>query len=103
MGCERVLTSGQQPAAPEGMDLIAALNQVAGNRIIIMPGSGVRKENIKTIADRTGCTEFHSSLRRKTASLMEFVHPAFAGSEESYSNNFIDTNDVISLRKAFTT
>jgi copper homeostasis protein len=100
MGCERVLTSGQQPAAPDGIELIAALNHAADSRIIVMPGSGVRKDNIKAIADQTYCTEFHSSLRRKTASNMEFIHPAFAGSEESYFNNFIDAEDVRALRNA---
>lgn len=97
-GCERILTSGQQPAAPDGVDLITALNKAADQRIIIMPGSGVRKENIRMLADKTGCTEFHSSLRGKTGSNMEFVHPAFAGSAESYQNNFIDPAEVKALR-----
>ena len=70
IGCERILTSGQKPTAPEGIELIAELNRVADHRIIIMPGSGVRKENIKMLAEKTGCTEFHSSLRGKEKSKM---------------------------------
>lgn len=100
IGCERILTSGQRPAAPDGVELIAQLNKAADERIIIMPGSGVRKENIKMLAEQTGCAEFHSSLRGKTQSKMEFVHPAFGGSEESYMNNAIDTNEVKAFRKA---
>lgn len=100
IGCERILTSGQKPTVSEGVDMIAELNKVADDRIIIMPGSGVRKENIKMLAEKTGCLEFHSSLRGKTKSRMEFVHPAFAGSEESYSNNNIDKEAVIALRDA---
>ncbi len=100
MGCERILTSGQKPAAPDGVELIAALNKQADDRIIIMPGSGVRKENIKMLAEKTGCTEFHSSLRAKKKGDMQFIHPAFAASEESYANNFIDRDDVIALRNA---
>ena len=100
MGCERILTSGQRPAAPDGVELIAELNKTAAGRVIIMPGSGVRAENIKSIAQRTGCTEFHSSLRGKTASAMEFVHPGFAGSSESYMNNWINPDDVRMLRQA---
>lgn len=98
-GCERILTSGQQPAAPEGVDMIARLNKAAGERIIIMPGSGVRKENIKMLANETGCTEFHSSLRGKTKSRMEFIHPAFASSEESYFNNYIEPGEVAKLKE----
>lgn len=100
LGCERILTSGQKPTAPEGTDLIASLNRAAGHRIIIMPGSGVRKENIKVLAEKTGCLEFHSSLRGKTKSSMQFVHPAFENDEESYMNNSIAPMEVAALRKA---
>lgn len=98
--CERILTSGQKPVAPEGADLIAELNRVAEGRIIIMPGSGVREDNIKILAEKTGCTEFHSSLRSKIKSPMQFVHPAFESSEESYQNNYIDTEKVKKLKEA---
>jgi copper homeostasis protein len=100
MGCERILTSGQLPTVSEGADLIAELNRKADNRIIIMPGSGLRKDNIKWLAEKTGCHEFHSSLRGKTASQMEFIHPGFAGSAESYMNNAIDPEEVRALRNA---
>ena len=100
IGCERILTSGQQPAAPDGVELIAQLNEAAEDRIIIMPGSGVRKENIKMLAEKTGCMEFHSSLRHKKRSNMQFIHPAFADSAESYANNAIDPAEVKNLRVA---
>jgi len=99
IGCERILTSGQQPAAPDGVELIAQLNKAADERIIIMPGSGVRKENIKMLAERTGCMELHSSLRGKTTSKMEFIHPAFADSQETYFNNYIEAREVKALKE----
>lgn len=100
MGCQRILTSGQQPTAPQGMDLIAQLVKTADERIIIMPGSGVRKENIKELAEKTGAKEFHSSLRGDKKSEMEFVHPSFAGSAESYTNPSIDPEKVKALTRA---
>lgn len=100
IGCTRILTSGQQPGAAQGQDLIAQLIKAAGERIIIMPGSGVRKDNIKELAQKTGAVEFHSSLRGKQKSRMEFIHPAFAGSEESYTNPAIDAEEVKALRGA---
>ncbi len=100
MGCERILTSGQQPVAIDGVELISQLIKVADKRIIIMPGSGVRKENIKELADKTGAVEFHSSLRSKQKSKMDFVHPAFTGSEQSYMNPFIDAEDIKALRNS---
>jgi copper homeostasis protein len=100
IGCERILTSGQKPLATDAVEVIAQLNKAADERIIIMPGSGVRKENIMTLAEQTGCVEFHSSLRGKLKSEMEFVHPSFAASEDSYMNNSIDVNEVIAFRNA---
>ena len=99
IGCERILTSGQQSTAIEGSKLIAELNKLADHRIVIMPGSGIRKENIKMLADETGCTEFHSSLRSEIRSKMEFLHPVFENSPESYMNNSIDCEDVKALKK----
>lgn len=100
VGCQRILTSGQQPAAIDGVELISQLVKAADERIVIMPGSGVRKENIKELAEKSGAIEFHSSLRGKQKSKMDFIHPAFAGSEESYMNPFIDVEDVKALREA---
>ena len=37
-GCERILTSGQKPLAPDGIDLIRQLVKIADSRITIMPG-----------------------------------------------------------------
>lgn len=100
IGCQRILTSGQQPSAPDGIELIAQLVTAASHRIVIMPGSGVRKENIRSLAENSGATEFHSSLRGKARSKMEFIHPSFAASEESYTNPSIDPEEVRALRKA---
>lgn len=99
VGCERILTSGQKPSVVDGIDLVAELNKKADERIIIMPGSGVRKENIKMLAEKTGCQQFHSSLRGKIKSPMQFIHPGFINSEESCLNNAIDPEEVKRLRK----
>lgn len=100
IGCERILTSGQHPNAMDGIDLLKTLQQAAEDRIIIMPGSGVRKENIATLARETACTEFHTSLRSTRVSASQFVHPAFAQDKESYTNNYIDPEEVRLLRAA---
>lgn len=100
IGCQRILTSGQKPTVSEGVDLITELNKIADDRIVVMPGSGVRKDNIKMLAEKTACIEFHSSLRGKVKSPMQFIHPAFANSEESYSNNEINPDEVRALRNA---
>ncbi len=75
IGCERILTSGGKPNAIDALDTIAALVKQAGERIVIMPGSGIRSSNIKLIADKTGAKEFHSSARKNFASAMNFTAP----------------------------
>ncbi len=84
IGCERILTSGQQKTAPEGAPIIAELQKSANGRIIVMPGSGVRAANIRQLAESTGCTEFHTSLRDLTKTKMEFITPAFENDEENH-------------------
>lgn len=61
LGCDRILTSGQKDTAPEGAELIAALVGKAGDRIIIMPGSGVTPANLDSLQRLTGAGEFHGT------------------------------------------
>ncbi|HUI33011.1 MAG: copper homeostasis protein CutC [Dysgonamonadaceae bacterium] len=75
LGCERILTSGQQPTAIEGVLLLKQLVVKADNRIIIMPGSGVNEENIASLAKETGATEFHFSAREPVNSKMIYRNP----------------------------
>ena len=72
LGCDRILTSGQQSDAVKGIPLIAELVKRAAGRIIIMPGCGVRESNIAKIEAETGAKEFHTSARRIIYSRMEY-------------------------------
>ena len=74
-GCDRLLTSGQQPDALQGIPLIAELVKRAAGRIIVMPGCGVRPENIAQIESRTGAAEFHTSARSLVSSAMIYRSP----------------------------
>ena len=75
LGVDRVLTSGQQPTALEGVPLLKELNALAADRIIILAGCGVTETNIKHIADATGVCEFHFSARVPVKSRMEYMNP----------------------------
>lgn len=94
IGVDRLLTSGQYPTAPEGVDCIKRLQELSNGRIIIMPGSGVRPDNIAALREQTGCYEFHSSLRSWRESGMAFRHPNFKDSRESYRNPYIEEREV---------
>lgn len=72
LGVDRVLTSGQESSAVEGLDLIAALVQQAGERIIVMPGGGVNERNIHKIVQQSGVREIHLSARSSVESAMTY-------------------------------
>ena len=63
--------------------MLAGLVEKAGDRIIIMPGCGVREGNIAEIARLSGAREFHFSARESVESGMFFRNPQVAmGSED---------------------
>lgn len=76
IGCERILTSGQRPTALEGVELLNQLVRQADERIVIMPGSGVRSSNILQIAEKTEASEYHTTARTTVASTMEYINEA---------------------------
>ena len=83
LGCTRIHPSGCRPTALEGADLLAQLVEKASDRIIIMPGCGVREGNIAEIARLSGAREFHFSARESVQSGMFFRNPEVAmGSED---------------------
>lgn len=64
LGCDTLLTSGQQEESAEyGVKLLAELVKQSNSRITIMPGKGVRTSNIDYIEKISGATQFHSTAR----------------------------------------
>lgn len=74
-GCARILTSGGQQTAPQGIEKLTDLVRKASGRISIMPGSGVNNNNIKKLAETTGATEMHLSARTFVHGKMNFKQP----------------------------
>ncbi len=95
-GCQRILTSGQVPDAFDGKDLIKKLIEQSDGRIIIMPGSGVRSNNIKEIADYMGATELHSSARKNINSEMKFVN---RNMQENLQNISVDADEIKRMKE----
>ena len=63
LGIDRVLTSGQQPTAPEGVSLLRQLQRRYGSRIQLLAGSGVNPSNAASLLAETGFSQLHSSCR----------------------------------------
>ena len=60
IGANRILTSGQKETAVEGIELIKKLNQSAKGRIKIMPGSGIKQNNLNMFYN-ININEIHGS------------------------------------------
>jgi copper homeostasis protein len=61
-GAKRILTSGGKPSVVDALASVAQLVRVAKDRIMIMPGGGIRDHNIELILQSTGAREIHTSL-----------------------------------------
>ncbi|XP_022424794.1 copper homeostasis protein cutC homolog isoform X2 [Delphinapterus leucas] len=72
LGFERVLTSGCDISALEGLPLIKRLIDQAKGRIVVMPGGGITDRNLQRILEGSGATEFHCSARLARDSGMKF-------------------------------
>ena len=91
LGCARILTSGCRPTALEGSTLLGQLVEKAGERIIIMPGCGVKESNIAEIARLSGAKEFHFSARESVESGMIFRNPEVAMGSEDDPYGYVET------------
>lgn len=99
-GADRILTSGHQNKAYDGIELIRELVIKAGDRIIIMPGSGINEENILEIKSRTGAKEFHLSGSGFVYSRMQYRKEGiFMGGMPGIPEYEIRVTDANRIRK----
>lgn len=77
-GASRILTSGGAPNVTRGVRQIARMVEAAAGRIAIMPGGGITVANLATIAETSGATEFHASVRAALPSPVRFRKPGLS-------------------------
>jgi copper homeostasis protein len=68
LGFDRLLTSGCQQTANEGLDVISYLQENYGSKIQIMAGSGINVSNALTIA-ASGINNIHFTVRKSIQAL----------------------------------
>ncbi|XP_035124649.1 copper homeostasis protein cutC homolog isoform X2 [Callithrix jacchus] len=118
LGFERVLTSGCDSSALEGLPLIKRLIEQAKGRIVVMPGitwdaklhkkllsqeadsgGGITDKNLQRILEGSGATEFHCSARSTRDSGMKFRNLSVAmGVSLSCSEYSLKVADVTKVR-----
>lgn len=63
LGIDRILTSGCKEKAIDGIELLKDLQSKYGDKIQILPGSGLNYKNAKQMFDYAGVTQVHSSCK----------------------------------------
>ena len=70
LGFKRILTSGGENQVKEGLPLLLDLIQHAKDKIIILPGGGLKLEDIVTLDKAGGLREIHASCKKFRPSSM---------------------------------
>lgn len=100
LGCNRLLTSGQEATAVDGIPLLTQLVKQADGRIIIMPGCGVNAGNAAQILQATGAKEIHASASTLVRSQMRFSRSSvYMGAKDADedSRKVTDANSVAAI------
>lgn len=63
LGIDRVLTSGLEAKAMDGVELIKELQEKYGSHIEILAGSGMNATNANEMIEKTGICQVHSSCK----------------------------------------
>ena len=102
-GCDRILTSGKENRAVDGLDLISEIQNLSQGRIEIMVGSGVGSENAKEIYYKTKINHFHLSAKTTIPSNMIYRNPKISmgksGDVEEYDIIYTDAIKIKALRR----
>ncbi len=93
MPIDRILTSGQQLTAEQGLQLLRQLQQHAGQKIEIMPGSGITKSNI-SLFKAEKFQSIHLSASKKEQVLPRKPDVSMH-SEKLFEEGMVATSDAI--------
>lgn len=91
LGVTRILTSGQEKSVLLGLETVRKMREYAASRIEIMPGAGIRLNNVERVLKETGCSAVHMSARKAMTDASSLngrgiaFNAAQCPSEENYS------------------
>lgn len=90
LGFQRILTSGGKNSLEEGLPQVLSLLEQAKDRIIILPGGGLKPTHIPRLKESGHLQEIHASCKLAKPTPNEFVKPglSFAAAPLDFSLNF---------------
>ena len=99
LGVTRVLTSGQQRKSLDGAPLIRELIERADDRIEILCGGGVRRENVAELIAKTGCRQVHLSVHRRMLDTSTYANRAISfGADSLPPDDCVDIIDASAVK-----
>lgn len=103
LGFERILTSGGEINVMSGILTLKEIIELAKDRIIIMPGSGINERNIEYIVKTLQAKEYHMQANKTVDSLMEYRNESvFMGAtlrSPEFSTKVTDENKVKNIKE----
>ncbi len=92
---DRLLTSGMKNTAMEGKDCIKMLQQEYGDKIEILPGSGIRTTNAKELVAYTGVSQVHSSCKAWQEDPTTITHVSYSYHNGAHESDY----DIVSVEE----
>jgi copper homeostasis protein len=99
-GVKRILSSGQYPVLPDGIPLLKKMVEQAGNRLIVLPGSGLTQHTVVQVVKETGVKEVHTSARKSMQDPTTFQPATFP---ESMSYTGVDVQEIKAIQALLAT
>jgi len=90
---DRILSSGQHNSALEGMHILKQLLTKAQNRIAILPGGGIRAQNVINFKN-AGFNEIHASASNQNSSIQGPISMQDLDSLRQHQLTYSDTQKI---------
>lgn len=95
LGFERILSSGGQMVAEDGLENLRKLQKDFGKHIHIMPGSGITSKNAVSILRDTACTNIHATCKTISPSNIGTTNPVFANTDTEMFSERAEIGNLI--------
>ncbi|MFC4230314.1 copper homeostasis protein CutC [Parasediminibacterium paludis] len=95
-GCHRILTSGQKADVVAGKNLLQELVTLAKDRIIIMPGGGVKSSNMQDLINTINTKEYHASCKKMIPTAMDYINEAM---QDDNNETSVDITELQTIKR----
>ena len=96
IGVPRILSSGQQPSAEQGLPLLKKLLQLSQSKISIMPGAGISANNAHLFKE-AGFREIHCSASSVTKN--DYAPKLPMSSRQAFDESGTTVSDIEKIKK----